>query len=78
MAVTQPGCPMIERAAESWGTHWLVSRQIFGKPALVLGSWGNIMREVVNNKKSCGKGAVRLPKILVLTCLHDAGTATAC
>ena len=33
----------------------------------VLGSWGKAMRVALRNKESWGKGAVRLPKILVLT-----------
>ena len=33
---------------------------------LVLGSWGNAMRDAVRNKGRW-KGAVRIPKILVLT-----------
>ena len=34
-------------------------------PSSVLGSWGNAMRDAVRNRER-GKGAVRLPKILVL------------
>ena len=33
----------------------------------VIGSWGKAMRGAVRNKERWGKGAVRLPKILVLT-----------
>ena len=39
-----------------------------GKPS-VLGSWVTPMRDAVRNKERWGKGAVRLPKILVLTCV---------
>ena len=42
------------------------------RPRSVLGSWGKAMRDAVRNKERWEKGAVRLPKILALTCQRGA------